>query len=479
MDNLLESTDVGTIFLDRELKIRKFTPQIGAQFHLLRQDLGRPISSFAHNLNHPALMEDLTAVVENEVPLEREIEDHQGKHLYLRILPYFTKAREVDGVVMTVIDITPVKNAQQQLAEAVRRRDEFLAMLSHELRNPLGAILNATHVMERVEVDDEMVEDAFEVVRRQGRQMSRLLDDLLDVSRVTQNKISLNRRPVNVSMIVENAVDTVGPLIVAGDLKLMVDVSDEQMVVFGDQARLQQALSNLLTNAARYTPAKGEVKLTADVDDCHIVICVTDNGIGIPRDELESIFDLFVQSDHTLHRSDGGMGIGLTLVRSIVGMHGGEVAVKSDGLGHGSTFEIRIPTYDPDDDTIASQKGGEATSATLFSGGKIVIVEDQRDARLMLRRLLELEGYEVHEADNGTKGLTVIERVHPDVALIDIGLPGIDGYELARQLRESLGNNHSYLVALTGYGQKDDVDAASEAGFDDHLVKPLDLEKLS
>ncbi|MEZ6051605.1 MAG: CheR family methyltransferase [Planctomycetaceae bacterium] len=479
MDNLLESTDVGTIFLDRELNIRKFTPQIGAKFHLLPQDLGRPISSFSHNLMHPDLMDDLASVVLSEQPFEREVQDSQGKWSYLRILPYLTKGKQVDGVVMTVIDITQVKHAQEQLAMAVRRRDEFLAMLSHELRNPLGAILNATHVIDRVDVNNDVVLDAFKVVRRQGRQMSRLLDDLLDVSRVTHNKIELHMKPVDVSAIVENAIDAVKPMIDAGGLTLTTEIADQQLIVFGDESRLQQALSNLLANAARYTPVEGEVKLIATSESEEVILRVIDNGMGIPAEDLDSIFELFVQSDRSLHRAQSGMGIGLTLVRSIVEMHDGEVTVTSEGLGRGSCFEIRIPSYNPKFDESVKEPQSQEDTSTLFSGGRVVLVEDQQDARLMLRRLLELEGYEVHVADNGTKGLTAIERIRPEVALIDIGLPGIDGYELARQLRQNLGNNHTYLVALTGYGQQDDVEAAMNAGFDDHLVKPLDLEKLS
>lgn len=479
MDNLLVSTEVGTIFLDRELNIRKFTPQIGQEFHLLPQDIGRPINSFAHNITYPELIDDLRRVVGSETPCENEVQDRQGKWLYLRILPYRTKAKRVDGVVLTLIDITPLKQAQQQLTEAVRRRDEFLAMLSHELRNPLGAILSSTQVMERIDVQNPMLRDTCEVVRRQGRQMSRLLDDLLDVSRVTQNKIELHIQPTDVHTIIKNAVESAQPLIEAAELKFSEETSGEPMFVHGDAARLQQALSNLLGNAAKYTPKGGKVSLHARPDNGEVLFTVRDTGVGLPPDKLESIFDLFVQSDHTLHRSDGGMGIGLTLVRSIVEMHSGRVTAHSKGPGQGSTFEIRLPRLesplgesrvDPQDDSFTSNAAGD---------GRVVIVEDQDDARRMLRSLLELDGYDVHEAENGTRGLALIERVHPDIALIDIGLPGIDGYELARQLRRSLGNKRTYLVALTGYGQPGDVDAAFDAGFDEHIVKPLDPQKLS
>ena len=479
MDNLLDSTEVGTIFLDRDLKIRKFTPQIGQDFHLLPQDIGRSINSFAHNIIHSRLIEDLAQVVETEEPCEKEVQDRQGSWLYLRILPYRTKTKKVDGVVLTLIDITPVKEAQKQLAEAVRRRDEFLAMLSHELRNPLGAILNATHVMERIEVQDEMVRDSVDVVRRQGKQMSRLLDDLLDVSRVTQNKIELDISPTDLKPILANAIDSARPLIEAGNLSLTEEVSDEPMVVCGDAARLQQAISNLLANAAKYTRSGGSVALTVKTESDEVVIRVTDSGVGIPQDKLSNIFDLFVQSDHTLHRADGGMGIGLTLVRSIIEMHDGQVIAHSDGTDRGSTFEVRLPRLDVAEDSLIPNDARSETAEPSDSGSRVVIVEDQDDARNMLRTLLELDGFEVHEADNGTKGLALIERVHPDVALVDIGLPGIDGYELARQLRKNLGNEHTHLVAVTGYGQPSDIDAASEAGFDNHVVKPIDPSKLT
>lgn len=480
MDNLLESTEIGTIFLDRELHIRKFTPQIGQEFHLLPQDIGRPINSFAHNIEHPELLDDLAAVVESETPREREVQDRQGKWLYLRILPYRTKAKKVDGVVLTLVDISPVKKAQQELANAVRRRDEFLAMLSHELRNPLGAILNATHVVKKLEIQEGVVRESLNVVRRQGRHMSRLLDDLLDVSRVTQNKIELHLGQVEVRSIIENAVDAAGPLMQSGNLNFDQNISEEPMQVYGDEARLQQALSNLLANAARYTPKGGDVALEAFRENGDVVFRVKDTGAGIPPEQTESIFDLFVQSEHTLDRSNGGMGIGLTLVRSIAEMHEGNVSVASDGVDRGSTFELRLPVIDAatseSDDHDQPEPFVVPTSA---SGGRIVIVEDQKDAREMLKALLTLEGYDVHAGENGIQGLAVIDQIRPDVALVDIGLPGIDGYELARQVRNDQGNDHTHLVALTGYGQPGDVEAALEAGFDSHLVKPLDFKKLA
>ncbi len=380
MDNLLESTEIGTIFLDRELKIRKFTPQIAQEFHLLPQDLGRPIDSFAHNIMHPELIDDLRRVVATEIPCEKDVQDRQGKWLFLRILPYRTKTKKVGGVVLTLIDISSVKKAEQKLAEAVHRRDEFLAMLSHELRNPLGAILNASHVMDRLKVEDQKLRDACAVVRRQGEHISRLLDDLLDVSRVTQNKIELHVQPTEVKSIVEQAIESARPLIDAAQLTFLNQVSEKPMHVEGDPARLQQALSNLLANAAKYTPSGGKVALHVAPEDGEVVFRIQDTGVGIPNDKLDSIFELFVQSEHTLDRSDGGMGIGLTLVRSIVEMHNGRITAKSDGPKQGSEFEVRLPRLEA---LHKSSPKSETTETPAIRGdGRVVIVEDQDDAPL-------------------------------------------------------------------------------------------------
>jgi two-component system CheB/CheR fusion protein len=477
MDNLLASTDIGTIFLDEELCIRKFTPQIAAQFHLLPQDVGRPIDSFAHNILHPGLVDDLRRVVTTGERCEREVQDQQGRWQYLRILPYRMK-NKVGGVVLTLMDITPIKKAQAALGEAIRRRDQFLAMLSHELRNPLGAILNAANILERRQLEDAVLRQVGDVVRRQGQTMARLLDDLLDVSRVTQNKITMRKQPTPINSIVDGAVESVRPLIEASELKFFCDVRNAVMHVCGDPVRLQQTISNLLVNAAKYTPAGGEVRLEVFPEDQQIVVRVSDTGVGIAADQLGSIFELFVQGDQTLSRSKGGMGVGLTLVRSIVEQHEGTVSAHSDGPGKGSQFEIRLPRLmDVADRFTECRNDGQPASVPL--DGSIVIIEDQADNRQMLQALLELDGYQVFTAENGPKGLAAIEQYRPAVALIDIGLPGLTGYEIAKQVRESLDNHHTYLVALTGYGQPQDVQAAFDAGFDSHIVKPFDPKKLA
>lgn len=476
MENLLQSTEIGTIFLDRELNIRKFTPQIGITFHLLPQDIGRPITGFAHNIVDEPLLEHLRNVYESGERVEKEVRDRQGNWLLMRILPYRTKTR-MDGVVLTLIDISLLKRAEQKLSEAVRLRDEFLAMLSHELRNPLGAILNATNLLSMHRHPDESLNEACDVVSRQARHLSRLLDDLLDVSRVTQRKIELTRKPIEVSSFVRNAIDSIRPLMESGELDFTEKVvSKDPLYVDGDAARLQQALSNILANSARYTPRGGRVELELSADERDVIFRVRDTGVGIAPDKLETIFELFVQANSTLHRSSGGMGIGLTLARSIIERHDGRIQARSEGPGRGSEFEIRIPRVGPPKNL--QREAEKPPARQSLKGCRVVVVEDDPDNRTMLRMLLEVEGCEVFVAGNGVTGIATIEERKPALALVDIGLPGLNGYDVARRLRASESNAGTHLVALTGYGQPSDVKKALEAGFDDHLVKPMDTERL-
>jgi two-component system CheB/CheR fusion protein len=476
MENLLQSTEIGTIFLDRDLNIRKFTPQIGITFHLLPQDIGRPITGFAHNIVDEPLLEHLRDVYQSGERVEKEVRDRQGNWLLMRILPYRTKTR-MDGVVLTLIDISLLKRAEQKLSEAVRLRDEFLAMLSHELRNPLGAILNATNLLSMHRHPDESLNEACDVVSRQARHLSRLLDDLLDVSRVTQRKIELTRKPIEVGSFVRNAIDSIRPLMESGELEFCEDPTPrEPLYVDGDAARLQQALSNILANAARYTPRGGRVELYVLGDERDVIFRIRDTGVGIAPDKLETIFELFVQANSTLHRSSGGMGIGLTLARSIVERHDGRILARSEGPGRGSEFEIRIPRVGPPKNL--PREAEKPAARQSLKGCRVVVVEDDPDNRTMLRMLLEVEGCEVFVAGNGVTGIATIEERKPALALVDIGLPGLNGYDVARKLRASESNAGTHLVALTGYGQPSDVKKALDAGFDDHLVKPMDTDRL-
>jgi two-component system CheB/CheR fusion protein len=501
MDNLLRSTDIGTIFLDRNLCIRKFTPQIARAFNLLPHDIGRRIDSFSHSIEHNGLLDDLAQVLNSDTPIEREVKDRHGNSLFLRILPYRSHAA-LAGVVLTLIDISMLKRAEEELRrtadelqasneelrsaivlrkraeqearEGVDLRDRFLAMLSHELRNPLGAMLNAARLLDCEGLDDESRRLANGAIQRQSQQMSRLLDDLLDVSRITRNKIEIRKQVVDLRIAAREAVEAVDPQIKAREHCLYVELPNAPVYVDGDAARLQQIQVNLLANAIKYTPRGGDIWLTLKCDDDHAVLSVRDNGIGFPQGMQDRMFDLFVQLDGTDHRSDGGMGVGLTLVRTLVSLHNGTVSACTSGPGKGSEFVVRLPLTNmlPQSATVASPK-------EALAGLRILVVDDNADIRTTTTRLLRAFGCETYEAAGGRQGIEAVGKHVPDVALIDIGMPGMNGYEVARHVRQLPAADGITLIALTGYGQEEDRARALDAGFHAHLVKPIDLDQLS
>ena len=605
MDNLLSSTEVGTIFLDRELKIRKFTPQIADTFDLVPHDIGRPIDTFAHRLDHPELVDDLRRVVSGGERVERELDEVRGRAFFLRILPYRARGT-VEGVVLTLIDVSGLKaaedalfheryllnsllasipdaiyfkdargkfiranhamaarlglkdpsdavgktaldlpdtetalalhrqdedvlksgqaqlykleqrvlpdghevwdlvtrlllrdgnnrvvgiaaifrdvteqrRAEKKIEDAMRRRDQFLAMLSHELRNPLGAMVTATSLLKGESASPRLQPSRLlGILDRQSQQMARLLDDLLEVSRVTQGKIELKRSIVDLRFILGEAADAMRTQMETTGIAFSVDIGREPIWVDGDPARLHQIQVNLLTNAAKYTPAGGQVALFVRRDRGEAVIRVCDDGMGIPADMLDSVFDLFVQSTRTLDRAAGGLGVGLTLVRSLVAMHGGTVTARSDGEGKGSEFVVRLPLADQET-TAEPALPLLRERPQLVAGAKIVVVEDNADSRELLCELLEQAGFECRSADAGLAALHLIDEVRPQIAILDVGLPEMDGFEVARRIRANTSHADMWLIALTGYGQAADREVGRNAGFDEHLVKPVDTEQL-
>jgi len=637
MDNLLASIQVGTIFLDKKLCIRKFTPLIAEVFSLLPQDVGRPIAGFSSRLQQPRLMDDLSEVLETQQPIEREVCDQDGNWFFQRVLPYRMRGA-VHGVVLTLIDIGPLKAAenavfrerylldslmdsvpdaiyfkdatgrfvrvnramaerlglpgpasavskhahdllpeprarlldsadervllgeaqpyrQEQVQQedghstwfvstrqplrdragkvvgmlavsrdvteqkhiedeirlAVRRRDEFLAMLSHELRNPLSAIVNAGVLLHSDGASESTRQKGLNVIERQSKQMTRLLDDLLEVSRITQGKIELRRQVIDVRAVASDALIALRERFSSRGLELAAELGDQPVWVEADPARLQQIIVNLLDNAAKYTGAKfpgpatlrasngagarfpegagqdppsddlgggapvsaGRTSLELRVQDGSAVITVTDNGVGIDVSLLDTVFEPFVQGITTIHRTEGGMGVGLSVVRSLVQMHEGKIAAFSAGSGRGSTFVVSLPLAPPSA-VIPSAK----RSTPWPVGKRVVVIEDNPDGAEMLRLLLEHAGYEVFTAGDGKSGVELIARVGPQVALVDIGLPVMDGFEIARWVRANAEHKDLFLLALTGYGQASDRAAALRAGFDEHLVKPVDSETL-
>jgi signal transduction histidine kinase/ActR/RegA family two-component response regulator len=378
------------------------------------------------------------------------------------------------ALLATLRDVTERKRMQEEADEAVKLRDQFLAMLSHELRNPVGAISNAARVIERAQGNRDLTLQAAEVVTRQARQMGRLLDDLLDVTRVTRGLIELQWQSVDFASVVANAIDSAGPIIAMRGHKLTVECPPGKHFVYGDPARLQQILDNLLTNSAKYTPDGGQIELAVEGTADEIVVLVRDSGVGIPEAIRKRIFDLFVQADDTLDRARGGLGIGLTLVRMLVEMHQGCVAVDNRGASPGSEFTIRLPRGTrPERRELAEPPPWHAADV-----GTVMLVDDNVDARAMLQTYLELHGYRVTVAADGQEAVEAILRERPQVAVVDIGLPKLNGYEVAAQLREVLKKDCLRLIALTGYGQFSDRKKAFAAGFDEHLVKPVDMDRL-
>ncbi len=383
-------------------------------------------------------------------------------------------------------DLTERRRAKA-LEESGRRTNEFLAMLSHELRNPMAPIRNAVALMAEREVSDPMIAWACEVIERQTQLLGRLVDDLLDISRVTLGKIRLERVGLDLVEVARSAVETVRPLVETHRHRLEVILPPEPLFVLGDGTRLVQAVVNLLTNAAKYTPDGGEVRLTVAQEGSDAVLRVRDTGVGMSRDQIARAFDLFVQGDRSLDRTDGGLGVGLTLSRRLVEMHGGTLLASSDGPGTGTEFTIWLPLAEVEASTSgASAAGAGAPAADSPAGGgacalsgRVLVVDDNEDAAESTAMLLRMWGLEVETAHDGVQGLQLAASFKPRYVMLDLGLPRMDGYEVARRIRQTPGlGENVLLVALTGYGQPEDLEGTRRAGFDHHLTKPVDPELL-
>jgi PAS domain S-box-containing protein len=366
----------------------------------------------------------------------------------------------------------------QELKKADRSKDEFLAMLAHELRNPLAPLRNAVSVRRLGGHHPELVEKAWTMVERQVEHLSRLVDDLLDVSRITQGKIELRKQSVRLAEVVDRAVEDIGPFIEESGHTLMVALPPDPMDLEADPVRLCQILVNLLHNAAKYTERGGRIELSAERAGGDVLIRVRDTGVGIAPELLPRVFDLFSQAERSLDRSQGGLGIGLTLVRRLVEMHGGRVSAVSSGPGQGSEFTVRLPTLSPAPAAHKPAAPPSSEPAPDAVARRVLLVDDNEDGAESLAMLLKAWGHEVTVAYTGAAALEAAQAQRPEVILLDIGLPGIDGYEVARRLRQQAGLEQTRLIAVTGYGQENDRLRSRAAGFDYHLVKPLDLSVL-
>ncbi len=375
-------------------------------------------------------------------------------------------------VIGVVTDVTERKEAGERLREADRRKDEFLATLAHELRNPLAPIRSGLELMRMLGDEREVINDARRRMETQTGHLARLVDDLLDLSRVTSGKVTLRRELLELSPIVRAVVEAASPELADAGHRMQVSLADEALFVDADPTRLSQILSNLITNAGKYTRPGGNIRVIAERQDGEIVISVKDDGIGIASTMLERIFDMFVQGEQ--NGIQPGLGIGLALVKRLVHMHGGSIRAHSEGPGKGSEFEVRLPAAAP---RIGH---GEARpeAAPPHRRLKVLVADDNEDAVLLLSAVVELLGHEVCAATDGRQAVELAREERPDLVLLDLGMPRLDGIEAARRIRREPWGRGAVLVAITGWGQKDDIRRTEEAGFDRHLTKPVEAEAL-
>lgn len=407
---------------------------------------------------------------------ELRFDDGRVTHLYGNVIPLRDPDGKPRGAVGAFVDVTRLKQAEEALRQADRRKDEFLALLSHELRNPLTPILTSARLLER-SVDSDGLRE-LDVIVRQVKHLVRLVDDLLDVSRVARGTVTLSPTRLELSTIVARAVEATAPLFEKRDHRLEVSIPSEGLAIDGDEVRLTQVLDNLLTNAARYTAPGGVVSVMGAREGDSVVVRVRDTGVGIDPALVPEVFDVFVQGNRGPDRAPGGLGIGLSLVRRLTELHGGTVTAHSDGVGHGSEFVVRLPAAMGLQNPLAQPSDPRPTvSGSAARSARVLLVDDHPDVVNGLSRLLKVIGFDVRAASNATEGIALAETFRPEIAILDIGLPVMDGYALARELRARLRDAAPVLIALSGYSQTEDKARSEEAGFALHLVKPIDIDE--
>ena len=390
-------------------------------------------------------------------------------------IPRYESDGEFAGYIGSCVDITERKQTEQADKEAARRKDEFLATLAHELRNPLAPIGNALEIIKHADGDRDMLQHARDTMERQFGQMVRLVDDLLDIGRITRDKLELRLQRVELASIIHQAVDGSRSVADAGGHELRADLPAKPIWVQGDPVRLVQVFSNLLNNACKFTDPGGKITIVVEPAGAEVSITIRDTGIGLAPNQLESIFEMFSQVDNSLERTRSGLGIGLTLVKRLVELHGGSIVAKSAGLGRGSEFIVRLPMLI---DGPRAQHTPNPLSSQAVAPKRILVTDDNQDAADSVAMLLRLSGHEVETAYDGMKAVEKAESYQPDIMLLDIGLPGMNGYDVCRSIRQQPWGKAIRIVALTGWGQDQDRRNAREAGFDDHLVKPVDPQTL-
>jgi PAS domain S-box-containing protein len=446
----------------------------------LAEELGDAWTAGVHLDDVEQVRESFRASFTARLGVRREFRLRRADGAYRWLLETAQPMLHADGSFLGYIgsctDVTEWHEAQEVLLQSDRRKDEFLATLGHELRNPLAPIRNSLHILRLTERDAGSQRRLVDMMERQVDQLVRLVDDLLEVSRISRGKITLRTEPVELGQVLRSAAEACRPLMEREGHDFQVQLPQEPITLEGDAVRLTQVVANLLNNSAKYTEAGGRVWLGAARVGGEAVITVRDTGLGIPAEMLPHIFDMFAQVNRTLGRAQGGLGIGLALVRRLVELHGGRVEARSAGEGTGSEFVVRLPMAAPRPPD--GERGRPSETPARAGARRVLVVDDNRDAAESLARLLRLRGHEVRVAHDGVQAMALATALQPELILLDLGMPGLDGFEVARRLRREAALGHPLLVALTGYGQEDDRRRTAEAGFDGHFVKPLDLAAL-
>ena len=482
-DDIIATLREPFVVLDGDLRVKTANRSFYDSFHVSKEETE---NCFVYDLGNGQWdIPGLRNLLDEVLSRNQSVHDFEVQHSFptlgrktmlLNARPFPPDSKHPELILLAVEDVSVLRERADELAEADRRKDEFLATLAHELRNPLAPICNAVQFLGMEGLKESDMRTAGDVISRQVRVMVRLVDDLLDMSRMSRNSLDLRKQRVELASVVESAVESSRPLIQQCGHELTVSLPPEPVYLDADPIRLAQVFLNLLNNAAKYTKRGGHIWLNVERQESNAVISVRDNGIGIPDDMLARIFDMFTQVDRSLERSQGGLGIGLTLVRRLVEMHLGSIEARSNGPDNGSEFVIRLPVYC--ESQIESPLKNEGPRTTALSGCRILVVDDNKDSAASLAMLLRLKGNDIRTAHDGVEAVEVAEAFHPELVLLDIGLPKLNGYEVARRFRAQPWGRDLILVALTGWGQDEDRRRSQEAGFNFHMVKPLELAAL-
>jgi len=481
-DDVIATLREPFLVLDDGLRVKTANRSFYDSFHVSKEETeGR----FVYELGNGQWdIPGLRTLLDDVLARNESVHDYEVEHSFptlgrktmlLNARPFPPESKHPELILLAVQDVSAVRARADELAEAARNKDEFLATLAHELRNPLAPIRNAVVVLETEGAKDSLVKDAAAVISRQTAVMVRLIDDLLDIARVSSNKLDIRKQRVQLATILESALESSRPLIDEFHHELTVSLPPELITLDADPIRLAQVFLNLLNNSAKYTPPGGQIRLCVERHGSDAIVSVRDDGLGIPAEMLAHVFEMFNQVDRSIEQSKGGLGIGLTLVRRLVEMHDGSIEVRSDGVGKGSEFIVRLPLISVQPEPPPKRETPQSKGLTSC---RILVVDDNKDSADSLRMLLRLKGNEVRTAYDGLSALEAAEEFRPELVLLDIGLPKLNGYDVAVRIRQQPWGRDVTLVALTGWGQDEDRRQSEEAGFNHHFVKPLDLAEL-